>query len=169
MAESDSFHIRSVFLEAARLRPAERSAFLELMCVDPSMRRAVERLLKYHDRRDDLIDSLDDLELPRDSSDPNEERATARRVGPYVLRRLLGRGGMGVVYVAQVGDGPLVALKTLRRDRTTEAFRARFAREIGILRRLDHQATRCLRSTARDRAMRLRSDRTSRMRARSIA
>lgn len=57
-------------------------------------------------------------------------------VGGYTLRRRLGAGGMGVVYLAEHPDrrGPL-ALKLLRPEFADDAaFRARFAREVSALR-----------------------------------
>jgi serine/threonine-protein kinase len=58
----------------------------------------------------------------------------------YRIERLIGRGGMGVVYEAtQLSLDRRVALKVLTPDLTTdELFRARFRREGRIQARLDH-------------------------------
>jgi YVTN family beta-propeller protein len=62
------------------------------------------------------------------------------RLAGYRIRSLLGRGGMGVVYLAeQLGPRRLVALKLLL-DPTTagEAFRERFLREAELAAAIDH-------------------------------
>lgn len=62
------------------------------------------------------------------------------RVGPYRLVRILGRGGMGVVYEAErVGDvGGTVALKLIKRGMDSALVARRFHRERRILARLTH-------------------------------
>lgn len=61
-------------------------------------------------------------------------------VGPFHLVRLVGRGGMGVVYEAERRSGfaQRVAIKLLPRFAADPAARERFARERAILARLRH-------------------------------
>jgi eukaryotic-like serine/threonine-protein kinase len=64
------------------------------------------------------------------------------RVGPYRVLRELGRGGMGVVFLAERVDGGFqqqVALKLVRRGLDSEDIVARFAAERQILARLQHE------------------------------
>ncbi len=64
-----------------------------------------------------------------------------RRVGPYVLKEVLGRGGMGLVHRAERVDGTgcgEVAIKFVRRELLDEHTRRRFLVERQILATMDH-------------------------------
>lgn len=61
------------------------------------------------------------------------------RVGPYVVERELGAGGMGVVYLARRSDGTPVAIKTMAaRSFSDGKDRAQFVREARIAQRVRH-------------------------------
>ncbi|WP_007507652.1 MULTISPECIES: WD40 repeat domain-containing serine/threonine protein kinase [Pseudofrankia] len=68
---------------------------------------------------------------PLDERDPEQ-------VGPYRLLGRAGVGGMGVVYVAETAEGRRVAVKVIRDEwARDQEFRARFRREIAVVRRVD--------------------------------
>src|SRR5262245_57246867 len=72
---------------------------------------------------------------------PAPGRAPGENVGPYMLMRELGRGGMGTVWLAERSDGTLkraVALKLPHTGRNERAFLERFDRERDILAGLTH-------------------------------
>ncbi|MGQ4468406.1 serine/threonine-protein kinase [Streptomyces violaceoruber] len=60
--------------------------------------------------------------------------ALPSRIGPYLVERRLGAGGMGEVYLAYSVAGEPVAVKVIRPDRTDPHTRARFEREATIAR-----------------------------------
>ncbi len=63
-----------------------------------------------------------------------------RRIGPYEILSVIGRGGIGTVYRARHGDtGKIAAVKVLGPAPAVEATAARrLAREYDVLRALDH-------------------------------
>jgi eukaryotic-like serine/threonine-protein kinase len=84
------------------------------------------------------------ITLPESQTRPESttigELKAGTRIGPYVLRREVGHGGMGAVWLADRVDGALtrqVALK-LPTIHLTDALAERFARERDILAQLTH-------------------------------
>jgi len=76
-----------------------------------------------------------------EDADAKSGAIAGKRIGPWRVVRELGRGGMGVVYLAERADGQFeqrVALKLIRVDDDSTAVRRRFLRERQILARLDH-------------------------------
>jgi serine/threonine protein kinase len=63
-----------------------------------------------------------------------------KQLGPYVLKRQIGQGGMGTVYEGEhVETGEIVAIKSLVTSRSSDAkFRKRFESEINTLIELNH-------------------------------
>ncbi|RKS06175.1 serine/threonine protein kinase [Nocardiopsis sp. Huas11] len=71
--------------------------------------------------------------LPASATDLTSTDPT--RIGPYRPIKRLGSGGMGVVYAAHAAGGELVAVKLIHPEYASDAeFRARFAREVDLLR-----------------------------------
>src|SRR5580692_3282996 len=67
-------------------------------------------------------------------------RGTMERIGEYVVRRMVGEGGMGKVYEAEERlSKRRVALKVLRQELTrSEEGRRLFLNEMQVLAQLDH-------------------------------
>jgi serine/threonine protein kinase len=62
------------------------------------------------------------------------------RIGEYAIERLLGEGGMGLVYEATTADGSRVALKLVKSDLARdETLRRRFQLEAAIAQTVKHQ------------------------------
>jgi eukaryotic-like serine/threonine-protein kinase len=133
--------IESIFQSALDCDPAVRGALLDSSCTgDPELRREVESLLaSYHeDRPTDSRAFCQGMAIL-------EDRATLlmldRKVGAYRIVREIGRGGMGVVYLAARADESyekLVALKVLPRGLDGEDIVRRFRSERQILASLEH-------------------------------
>jgi serine/threonine protein kinase/Tol biopolymer transport system component len=134
--------IETLYNAAIALSPDERSAWLATACPDDdALRHEVEALLNEPMADDGF---LTPRELSKAAaqlvSDLTPEANVGRTMGDYVLQRLLGAGGMGVVYRAR--DTKLernVAIKILPRAFTSNPDRlARFEREARMLAAVNH-------------------------------
>ncbi len=75
----------------------------------------------------------------RDGSKPRPDSSSAERFGRYVVKRMIGRGGSGIVYEAE--DPELkrtVALKVIREEESHSEVVARLHREAAIMAQLHH-------------------------------
>ncbi len=114
---------RADALSAAGLTPKDRELVMVLL----------------EDAEDDSSDRLSRPPLEVDTVPMGELAEASRagdRVGPWELRRRLGRGGMGQVWAVVRVDGPFTqrgALKRLRQGPATDEQVARFERERQVL------------------------------------
>jgi serine/threonine protein kinase len=131
--------IQNLFHEAAALPHADQRAFLESACGDEETLVAdVLALLDEDARSASLLDqSL--AEVAHKVLSDNSQPLPFEELGPYRIRKVLGEGGMGVVYLAERQDlGSLVALKLLRDAWLSPARRERFSAEQRTLAQLNH-------------------------------
>ncbi len=148
MSEVDHSRAGDLFIEARKLPPEERAAFLDQACgEDGDLRFAAEALLAA-DTHASLLDSVRGLDLraglrglSKESYGTAEECAeqVPERVGQYRILRKIGQGGMGAVYEAEQ-KYPLrrVALKVLRQGISSPSLVKRFQREAHVLGKLQH-------------------------------
>jgi serine/threonine protein kinase/tetratricopeptide (TPR) repeat protein len=138
MTES-SLPEQTIFAQALEIESAaEREAFLDRACgCNPTLRAEVEALLRADARSGDLLDLPERAATSK--SLPGIERQGAA-LGPYVLVRQLGEGGMGVIWLAEQTH-PVrrkVAVKILKLGLDSRRVIARFEAERQALAVMDH-------------------------------
>jgi serine/threonine-protein kinase len=130
--------VQELFHAAAELDPTEREAFLKRECGDDApLLSEVLALLEEDAHGGSLLDR-DLSRVARQILDDSAVLPT-QRFGPYHVLKMLGEGGMGVVYLAEREDlGTLAAVKLLRDAWLSPARRERFASEQRTLAHLNH-------------------------------
>ncbi|HNC43056.1 MAG TPA: protein kinase, partial [Acidobacteriota bacterium] len=160
---------KELFCQALECEPGRRNAFLEHACAsDQELLLEVESLLSavedsqpfFHQPAVDLLglnglklgEFLEEDELSPDSgpADPDlplpeipksKSALIGQQIGNYRLTQLIGRGGMGAVFLAVRADDDYeheVAVKIVARPVLTREVLRRFRTERQILARLDH-------------------------------
>lgn len=131
--------------DALDLPADERESFVRTAAGDDSELGA--EVLELVRSCDDATDFLAEpppfvaRDLIENPPPPEDEFSGGEQVGSYEVVRLLGRGGMGAVYLAERADGffeKQVALKVIKRAGTSDESLARFEAERQILARLEH-------------------------------
>jgi len=138
--DADRWRLVQKIFHATLDRPeSARPFFLDRVCADDSALRAeVASLLDADAHAPGILDapapSLAALLTP----DESDTRA-GEHIGGYRLIREIGRGGMGVVYLAEREATPgVVAMKLIRGDLTSPELNARLVHEGRVLARLEH-------------------------------
>ena len=132
--------VQPLFHDAADRPAAERPAFLTSACADDeALLRGSPGVLDAMQPATPLLDrDLADV-ARRVLGDGVPAALAARGSGPTASSRLLGEGGMGVVYLAVRDDlGSVAAIKILRDAWLSPARRERFASEQRTLAQLNH-------------------------------
>ncbi|MCB9853831.1 MAG: serine/threonine protein kinase [Phycisphaerales bacterium] len=133
--------IEAAFAEMLESDSGERMAIIDRHCGDDvEMRRRLLAMLESHQRMGEFLEHRAFRGRCSSEGSDRDERFAGRRIGPYEAIRLIGVGGMGVVFEVRGGDPPKhFALKLLNSsvfpgDRVRRAWR----HETEMLSRLPH-------------------------------
>ena len=132
--------VQSLFHEVADLPEPEQRRKLEASCGgDAELFRDVWALLEEDARPHSFLDADVAQVAGEVLSDSPENSAPFKEFGPYRVVKVVGHGGMGIVYLAERKDlGSRVAVKVLRDAWLSPARRERFAAEQQTLAQLNH-------------------------------
>jgi len=133
--DEDFAVMEQLFDQALAMPLAQRDPFLREQCgINTILLLRLQALLAAHE-------SEQEASAERQQAADQNAVLPRRRLGPYEVESLLGRGGMGAVYLAYRADGHYekkVAIKIVDLPLATEAFFDRFRQERQILAGLDH-------------------------------
>ena len=142
MSPDDWLRAEELFHIVIAMSAEERPAYLTRACSqDASLRAEVESLIAAFENQPELMNHpVLSLGLQALSDKLDEAPLVGKQIGPYAVLELLGRGGMGDVYLAM--DGRLdrkVALKFLSSKLIDDAWAKRqFIKEAHTVAKLNH-------------------------------
>ena len=136
---SDDYQkVKDVFIAALDVAPEKRRAFLDGYGADEKLLGEVESLLKAREEAGEFLNHVSAADTVFKFADQNG-KYTGRKIGSYVIEKEIGRGGMGVVFLAGREDfKQKAAIKLIKRGMDSDAILERFTREREILAALNH-------------------------------
>ena len=132
--------LKPLFHGALEQPPSGRAEWLRHACPDDeALREEITALIASHETAGNFLEEPAAVQLP-DESEPQQAQTPRTAIGPYVVRGELGRGGMGIVYLAEdIRLGRTVALKALPGVAAADALRReRLRREARAAAALSH-------------------------------
>ncbi|HKA21160.1 MAG TPA: protein kinase [Blastocatellia bacterium] len=133
--------VNELFHSALKYDPAQRGSYLNQVCNgDQELRQEVESLIASHNNSDHFIGAFPIEAATRLIAEDRSDLSIGQRIGQYKILSLLGKGGMGEVYLASDSKlGRKVALKLLPSSFTQDRDRARrFEQEARAASALNH-------------------------------
>ena len=139
--DSDWQRIKEIVADALEHPATERSEFVRQACAgDLALQARVESYLKLEATQQGFM-ARPMFSIREEAEVTEVDTWVGRRVGGYVLKALIGHGGMGAVYVGERRDDDdphEVAVKVLRPSGATRTLGLVLRRERKILRSLIH-------------------------------
>ncbi len=109
--------LEKLYVECLDKSEGERLIFIEESCSDnPELKQTLIRMLSVDEGADDFFDLFQKTIAGSMLGTRNPELESGSQVGKYTIKKLIGRGGMSNVYLAERSDGEfeqLVAVKCL--------------------------------------------------------
>ncbi len=140
--------VESIFLDALEKKTdLERRRFLkDTFALHPDLRKEVEELLRSHESAGTFLSEpiIDPVgwrgATPLESPSPELDIYTGKQIGPFQIVERIGKGGMGLVYLAEQMDlvQRQVAIKVVRPELATKSMLSRFEAERRALAIMDH-------------------------------
>lgn len=141
---SSSNHLHSIFDVAIKIESkAERGKYLVQACKgQPALKERLEQLLSAYFEAGSFLESppKHDGESVDISPAFDAKTSVPGKVGPYVLKEIVGEGGFGLVYLAEQEE-PVrrqVAIKLIKAGMDTKEVLSRFNVERQALAMMDH-------------------------------
>ena len=144
MRSSDSYaRLQALFAAVAELDEREHAPWMDANVTDAQERAALECLLRADRSEGGYLDISADEHAARMAADEplRPEGLIGQSIGAFRLTRLLGKGGMAVVFLGEREGGDFqqrVAVKLLRRGLYSEIEQRLFRRERQLLAGLEH-------------------------------
>lgn len=137
-----------IFQTACDLPPDQRSVYLEKACAgDETLRREIEDLLRYYETNKTFLENPAIQDVAKELAASGSMSASTRprpmigkQIGNYRILAMIGRGGMGEVYLARDLELDVdVVIKFLREEYQDDPeWQARFNREGRLNAELSH-------------------------------
>jgi eukaryotic-like serine/threonine-protein kinase len=141
---------QELFLIAIKLEPDQREAFLDQTCGDMALRQEAASLIKAYEQAGNFLENspVEYVAIEKFSESPDAptkplDSLIGRTLGEFVVKKRLGEGGFGAVYLAeQLTLVREVIIKVLHaRHRLDKHLIERFKREAYLASRLEHPYT----------------------------
>lgn len=130
--------IKELFNAVLDVLPEKRSTFLSEQNADPEILAEVNSLLAARESAGEFLNDLSATGTFENFTNLSNHMI-GRKVGNYLIEKEIGRGGMGIVFLATREEFyQQTALKLIKRGMDSDAILERFTREREILAALNH-------------------------------
>ena len=132
--------VDALFDEYLDASPAEQATFLDQKCESEEIRQELSKLISALDKTSDFIENPTFTPVKQFIDEDETDNLIGTKIYSYQIDELLGKGGMGTVYLAKRVDdfSKEVAIKIIPPFAGSKSNKDNFRRERQILAKLDH-------------------------------